>query len=153
MGHVVNHVHIDAAPERVFGLAIQPERLPEWQANLVEVRDVSGPGDQVGTSWTAIMKIGGRKLDGRWEVTRVERPTYVELSGTAPGGGRATVINRFEPEDGGTDASIELDYVLPGGFLGGVADKLFVERSVERDTRHSGENFKAICEAEVPAAV
>jgi len=31
--------------------------------------------------------------------------------------------------------------------------KLFVERSVERDTRHHGENFKAICEAEVPAAV
>jgi hypothetical protein len=30
-----------------------------------------------------------------------------------------------------------------------VADKLFVERAIERDVKHSVENFKAICEAEV----
>ena len=34
-------------------------------------------------------------------------------------------------------------------LIGGVADKLFVERAIERDTKHSVENFKAICEAEV----
>jgi hypothetical protein len=42
---------------------------------------------------------------------------------------------------------------LPGGFAGSVADKLFVERAIERDVKHSMENFKAICEAEtsIPA--
>jgi uncharacterized membrane protein len=45
--------------------------------------------------------------------------------------------------------SIEVDYELPGGFVGGVADKLFVERAIERDIKHSLENFKAICEADV----
>lgn len=153
MGHVVHHIHIDAPPERVFELAIQIERLPEWQANLVEVRDVAGPGDRIGTSWTAVLKIAGRKLESRWEITRAERPTRLESSGTAPGGGRATMVNRFEPAADGTDSSIEIDYELPGGFVGDVADKLFVERSVERDTRHSAENFKAICEAGVIAAV
>lgn len=153
MGHVVNHVHVDAPPERTFELGIQAERYPEWEATLVEVKDATGPLDRVGASYTAMMKVGGRRLEGRWEVTRVERPRYLELRGTAPGGGQATVINRFEPAAGGTDLTFELDYELPGGFVGGLADKLFVERAIERDTRHSGENFKAICEAEVLAHV
>lgn len=151
MGHVVNRFHCDAPPERVFELSIQSERIPEWQTNLVEVKDATGPLDRVGASYVGVMKIGGRRLDGRWEVSRVEKPRYLELRGTAPGGGQATVINRFEPAPGGTDLTFELDYELPGGFVGGLADKLFVERSLERDVRHSGENFKAICEAEVLA--
>lgn len=153
MGHVVNHVHIDAPPEQVFEMATKTERLPQWQSNLVEVRDVTGPGDQVGTAWTAVLKLGGRRLESRWEIVRIERPTLIETRGTAPGGGGATIVNRYDPAAGGTDMTFELDYELPGGFLGGFADKLFVEAGIERDSKHSGENFKAVCEAEVLATV
>jgi hypothetical protein len=41
---------------------------------------------------------------------------------------------------------------LPGGFFGGIADKVFIERQIERDIKHSNENFKALCEAKVPAS-
>jgi uncharacterized membrane protein len=51
----------------------------------------------------------------------------------------------------GTDISFEMDYELPGGFIGGIAVKLFMERQIERDIKHSNENFKALCEAKVPA--
>jgi uncharacterized membrane protein len=47
--------------------------------------------------------------------------------------------------------TIDLDYELPGGFLGGVADKLFAERAMARDVRHSSENFKALVEQEAAA--
>ena len=85
----------------------------------------------------------------RWEASRVESPRLLELTGTAPGGGRATATNRFEAAGAGTDITIEIEYELPGGFVGGIADKLVVERAIERDVKHSVENFKAICEAEV----
>jgi hypothetical protein len=39
------------------------------------------------------------------------------------------------------------DYELPGGFFGDMADKLFMERAIERDLRHSNQNLKALCEA------
>jgi uncharacterized membrane protein len=97
----------------------------------------------------SVLKLGGRRLEGRWEVSRVETPRVLEFTGTAPGGGRATAKNRFESAGGGTDLTIEVEYELPGGFVGGMADKLFVERAIERDVKHSVENFKAICEAEV----
>lgn len=150
MAHVVTHYRIDAPPDRVFELGANAERIPEWQTNIVEVRDVTGKLDHVGAAYTAIMKIAGRRLEARWEVAKVEKPYYTELRGSAPGGGRATTITRIAPAGDGSDCTFELDYELPGGFIGDLAFKLFAERSVERDVRHSNENFKAIVEAEVP---
>jgi uncharacterized protein YndB with AHSA1/START domain len=149
MGHIRQSSHIDASREKAFALAIDAKRVPEWNASVVETSDVTGPLDRVGASYTTVLKLGGRRLEGQWEVSRVEQPGLLEITGTAPGGGRATAINRFESAGTGTDFSLELDYELPGGFVGGLADKLFVERAIERDAKHSLENFKAICEAEV----
>ena len=150
MGQVHTTSHVDVAPEQAFEFGAQAERMPEWNASIVEVKDVGGPLDTAGAGYTAVMKLGGRKLEGHWAVTRVEKPLFAELRGTAPGGGTATWITRYAPAAGGTDITIELDYELPGGFIGGLADKLFVERAIERDLRHSSENFKAIVEAEAP---
>jgi uncharacterized membrane protein len=149
MGHVQKTGHIDAPPDKAFALAIDAERIPEWNSSVVEVTDITGSLDQVGASYVSVLKLGGRPLESRWEVSRAEQPRLLELTGTAPGGGKATATNRFEPAGAGTDVTIEVDYELPGGFVGGVANKLFVERAIERDVKHSVENFTAICEAEV----
>lgn len=149
MGHILQTGHIDASPDRAFALALDAARIPEWNSSVIEVKEVTGSLDQVGSSYVSVLKLGGRRLEGRWEVSRVEAPRLIEFTGTAPGGGRATSNNRFESAGGGTDVTIEIEYELPGGFVGGMADKLFVERAIERDVKHSVENFKAICEAEV----
>ena len=96
------------------------------------------------------MKIAGRGYDARWEVTRVEKPRLVEMKGTTPGGGTATFTMRIAPVADGTDCTVDCEYELPGGILGGLADRLFVEGAIERDVRHSMENFKALLEAERP---
>ena len=118
MGHVINSIHIDAPPERVFELITDAQRFPEWGDSVIEGKDVSGPQDRVGASFTAVMKFAGRRVESRFETTRVEKPTYLEQKGTMPGGGDSTAINRLEPAGGGTDAKVELDYELPGGFFG-----------------------------------
>ncbi|MGQ0607090.1 MAG: SRPBCC family protein [Chloroflexota bacterium] len=149
MGHVLQSGHIDAPPDKAFAMAIDATRIAEWNSSVVETRDITGSLDRVGASYVAILKLGGRRLEGSWEVSKVEKPRLLEITGTAPGGGRATATNRFEPAGKGTDVTIEIDYDFPGGFVGGMADKLFVERAIDRDVKHSVENFKEICEAEV----
>jgi uncharacterized membrane protein len=114
-----------------------------------EITDVSGPPDQVGTTFNGVIKLLGRKMAGSGEVTGVERPRYIEVAGKGSGGTTNTVY-RFSETASGTDAELELDYELPAGFFGKVADKLFVERSIERALRHSLENFKAFVEAQAP---
>jgi hypothetical protein len=145
--------HVDVSPDRAFALTIDATREPEWNSSVVEVKDLSSKLDTVGASYVAILKLGGRRLETRWEVSKVEVSKLLEQTATSPAGGQATAKTTFEPAGGGTDITIEVDYELPGGFVGGVADRLFVERAIERDIKHSIENFKAICEVEeqVPA--
>lgn len=153
MGQVTYTQRVDAPPERVFELGLKAERIPEWFHSIVEVKDVTGPLDHIGAAYTALMKIGGRPLEVRWEVVKIDKPTYSELKGTAPGGGWATYSAKNEPAGTGTEVSLELRYELPGGFLGQFADKLFVERAIERDLKHAAENFKALVEAKTPVLV
>jgi coenzyme Q-binding protein COQ10 len=150
MGHVHTTTRVDGPTEAAFEFGVNPERVAEWLAMVVEVKDVSGPLDTVGAGYTAAMKIAGRVYEGRWEVTRVEKPRVVELKGILPGGGTATLIQRFAAAAGGTDCTVDMEYELPGGIIGGLANKLFVEGAIERDVRHSMENFKALLEAERP---
>ncbi len=153
MGHIRESIHIDAPIEQVWELGAKCERYTEWQTGVVEIRDCSGPIDHVGAKYSLVYKSMGRRLEGTFEVTRAEKPRLIEQKGTIPGGGRGTSVQTAEPAGGGTDVTFTMDYELPGGFVGGMADKLFMERALERDIRHSNENFKALCEAEakVPA--
>ncbi len=153
MGHIRESIHIDAPIEQVWELGAKCERYTEWQTGVVEIRDCSGPIDHVGAKYSLVYKSMGRRLEGTFEVTRAEKPRLIEQKGTIPGGGRGTSVQTAEPAGGGTDLTFTMDYELPGGFVGGMADKLFMERALERDIRHSNENFKALCEAEakVPA--
>ena len=150
MGLVRYTYRVDAPPELVFEFGLKAERIPEWNTSVIEVKDISGPLDRVGATYTATVRAGGRRLETHWEVVRFEKPFYFELKGTTPGGWAKT-ISKFEQMGSGTEVFFELDYELPGGFLGQFADKLFVERAIERDVKHSCDNYKAIVEAEIPA--
>ena len=101
MGHVRQMGHVDASADQAFALSIDAKRIPEWNSSVSETKDVSGPLDKVGASYVAILKLGGSRLESRWEVSKVEKPRLLEFTGSAPGGGRATAITRIEPTPGG----------------------------------------------------
>jgi uncharacterized membrane protein len=149
MGHIRESIHVDAPIGQVWELAANCERYLEWQTGIVEVKGCTGPIDHVGARYTSVYKAMGRSLEVTVEVTRAEKPRLIENKLTVPGGGHGTVLQMAEPAGRGTDLTLTFDYELPGGFVGSVADKLFMERAIERDIRHGNENFKALCEAEV----
>jgi carbon monoxide dehydrogenase subunit G len=151
MGHMRMTEHLDAPIEKVWDLAIDPMRFPEWNVSLVEVEQVIGPKGHVGTNWHGAVRLMGRRMEGRTEVVESVRPTLQVLKGVGTAGGTFTWTNRFTPSPTGTgtDLESEWEYELPAGFIGGLVDKLFVEKAAERDMRHSTENFKALVEASV----
>ena len=151
MGHVHESIHVDAPVDVAWSVGRDANRIPEWNTTVASVKDVSGPLDVVGASYTAVSKIVGRPLDVAWRVERVEPKRLGEAVATAPGGGKARTRVAYEPDGSGTRMTLDLDYELPGGFLGGVVDKVFAERAIVRDVRHSQENFKALVEQEAAA--
>jgi uncharacterized membrane protein len=146
MAEVQHEFRADSPTDRVWAVAIDANRIPQWQANVVEVRDMTGRLDQVGSRYSSVNRLAGRTIEGAREVTRVEAGRLVEVTCTAPGGGQAVNRVTFTAHAGATDVSIEFQYELPAGFLGQFANRLFVERALRRDIRHSSENFKALCE-------
>jgi uncharacterized protein YndB with AHSA1/START domain len=148
MPTIRSEIEISAPPERVWEILTDPERLPQYSATIIEVSDATGPLDQVGARYRGVAKVYGRRIEGTWETTEVVPMRRIVQRGSAAGGGAATVIGTLEPTDRGTTrAVVEIDYQLPAGFLGEIANKLFIERSVERDVRHTNENLKALAEA------
>ena len=146
MGHIHHEYHIDAPPDVAWIVGRDPERMPEWNTTTVSVKDVSAPLDQPGATYTTVSKIVGRPLEVQWKVERVEPGRLAEITARSPGGGGAHLIVRYAPDGSGTKLITDLDYELPMGFLGDVADRLFAERAMARDIQHSGENFRALVE-------
>ena len=154
MGHVRDSFYVDAPPDAVWSVAVDPQRIPEWNATVVEVRDVSGPLDARGSRYTTVSKIAGRPLDITWTVESVERPLHAEASATTPLGGSARQVVHYQPEARGTRVNVDIEYEIAPGLLGQVVSKAFADRAIERDIKHSGGNFKALVEeltARVPA--
>jgi uncharacterized membrane protein len=139
--------HYEVPIEQVWDLALDYRRYPEWNVGYEEITGVTGPPDQVGTKIHGVMRLLGRRMEGTGEVTHVERPRHLRIAGKGPAG-TVTTEYRFTPAGKGTDAEVEIEYDVPAGYFGKVADKLFVERSVERTLRHSLDNFTALLEAE-----
>jgi uncharacterized membrane protein len=152
MGHVRLSEHINAPIDQVWDLNASCERLPEWNVNVIEVKDCPGRLDQVGARVTTVVRVFGRRIEGSQETTKVDMPHAFELKLVGAGGAKATVKGSYTEASGGTDATVELDYELPMGLFAGVADKL-LGGSIERDLKHSMENFKALCESTIPAHV
>ena len=145
MGHIQKAVHIDAPPERVWEVLCDAERLPEWNEELVAVKDVSGPLDHPGTGYTQVMGFAGRRMEGRLEVTKAEYLKGREIEATPPLMKYARGRDRLEPRDGGTEVTVEMDYELKGGALR-LLDSLFLRRMMERTFQRNGGNLKRLIE-------
>jgi uncharacterized membrane protein len=50
------------------------------------------------------------------------------------------------PTGGGSRVELDLEYELPGGFLGEAADRVYVERRNEHEAEHSLHNLKDLLE-------
>jgi ligand-binding SRPBCC domain-containing protein len=151
MAHVRHSYRIEAPPEVAWRVGSDPDRMAEWNTTVIGVKDVTGPLDQPGTRYTTISKIAGRQTDVTWTIERVEPDRMVEATATTPLGGDARLIVDYEPDGRGTRLTTDLEFEIAPGLLGGMIDKLYAERAVEREVRHSSDNFKAMVEAEVGA--
>ena len=151
MGHISRTIHVEATPEQAFDLFTDPERFREWMVPASEVKDITGTPGTVGFGWTTASTFAGRKMESHMSATAVERPRSFVLKST--GSGTGTVRGRFEPAADGTDLTVEAEYAMPLGFIGGAADKLFFEKSYADSWDTSLAKFKALVEAEAPAHV
>ena len=87
----------------------------------------------------------GMKAHVKLTVLEVDRPRELvqEMTGTFPGKWTTTL----EPSGQVTKAKMVVDYTVPGGRLGKVANRLLLERMNQRNLEQTLEGLKIYCEA------
>jgi uncharacterized protein YndB with AHSA1/START domain len=140
--------HVDAPPEFVYDIATDPERLPDWYVNITAVSEVSGPLDRPGTGYTGHFRFLGRRLEARVVVAETVRPSVHVMTATTSGGGRGHLATRFADNAGSTRVTVDVEVVLPAGFIGALVDLAFIEAALARDIRYSSATLKSLLELE-----
>ncbi len=140
-------VVVPLAPAEAF--AVYTERVVQWQS-AVELTAIRRTPGLVGDEYDACYRLLGQEFHGRFRIVEAEPP--VSLMTEASGSGiRVWYITRFAPVAEGPRVTVLGDYDLPEGILPRIADRLFLERSIDRDIEGAHDSFAALCEREAAA--
>jgi hypothetical protein len=139
-------VHIDAAPERVWGLLGDWERSAQWMVDATTVRVLSERRTGIGTSIEAVTRIAGVPITDVMDVVAWEEPRVIAVQHKGwPIRGLAWFEIRPDPAGGSWfEWAEELDPPLgPLGEIGGV----LLKPAIERVLRKSARKLKELAEA------
>ena len=138
MGKSEASVTINAPIEKVFDAVANPEIIAQTSSGTLI--DTKGKPGDLGSyaEWEYL------KLRSRTTVTEVDKPHKLiqEMTGAMPG--KWTWILEQEGQTVKVDFCIE--YRVPGGTLGNLADKLFLGRINQKNCEKSMQGLKTHCE-------
>jgi len=122
-------ITINAPVEKVFSYIDEPTNLLEIWPSMVEVKDVQRL-PKGGTSFRFVYKMAGIRLKGTSE--DIEYVANERTVTKIKGGTEAIYTWTFQPEDGGTKMTVEVEWTVPVPVLGKLAEVLIV-RQQERE--------------------
>ena len=150
MGHVHIEVRVDAPVERVWAVARDPERIPDYNPYM-DIRHVCGALDRTGTTFEATVRILGTRSEAVGVVRDAEPGRMLHIAGlNRDGKTTSDWVFRFSPTGDATTATLDAEYEVPMGVLGAAMDRVVFERAFERAMRHMCENFADLAAARVP---
>lgn len=136
---------IDAPREEVWRVLADPARAPDWVYGVRRVEFVTDARTGVGAAWRQVNVHGPAVVVHLNEVTVARAPErYVVESGSKP---HVEVAHTLDDERGRTRLTIEMDYDLPYGPLGGGVAAVVGDEIGRVAVRRSAENLKRLVEA------
>jgi uncharacterized membrane protein len=143
MAKVERSILINATTDQIDQIALDGSRLPEWYVGVEEAKpDAVYP--EVGGKVILVYKSSGATFNITLTVRELVRGEYIlyDMTGMMTGTQRWTHTR----EGSMTRTTSVVDYEMPGGALGKIADKLIVERVNNKNLEQSLENLKALAE-------
>ncbi|MDQ3721340.1 MAG: SRPBCC family protein [Actinomycetota bacterium] len=141
---VERSLQIDAPPERVREVVMDPRRLEDWVSIHQSLEDAPSGSLQKGSELTQCLKLAGSRFKVTWKVGE-DTPERVVWEGRGPMRSKAKVVYEFEGKDDGTWFSYLNQYDLPGGPLGRMAGPA-VKRMTGGEIDASLQNLKKLVE-------
>jgi uncharacterized protein YndB with AHSA1/START domain len=140
MSEVITAITIDAPPEKVWDVVMDPHRLGEWVTIHRKLNDASdGEMDQT-------LCLRGVNFHVHWELAACEAPKHAVWKGRGPARSHAETEYRLTPVDGGTRFAYRNEFKAPLGPLGAVASRALVGGLPEREAHATLRNLKKLVE-------
>ena len=112
---VRSSISIDASAGQVFDFLTSPEKIPLVLPGLVENFDIPPLPLQPGSSFKFRYQMYGVMLEGRWTVTKIERPDRYEA--TTDGDVASTWVYELKAQNGSTHLDAVISYETPRSVL------------------------------------
>lgn len=135
---------IPAPPDRVWEIACDTSRYPEWVENTLQVLHTDGPA-RLGATLEELTRIAGPwKSVTRWRVTEFDPPQrqVQEGQGVSTAKGMAVIIE-LSPAGQDTNFTLALRYTPRFGPIGALIDRV-VRGSITRSQQRSAQAFAAL---------
>jgi carbon monoxide dehydrogenase subunit G len=140
MSEVITSIKIDAPPEKIWAVVMDPHRLGEWVTIHRKLNDASdGEMDQT-------LCLRGVNFKVHWELADCEEPTHAVWKGRGPARSHAETEYRLTPVDGGTRFAYRNEFKAPLGPLGAAASRALVGGLPEREAHATLKNLKDLVE-------
>jgi len=146
MAKVEETIRIEASPEEVWEVIMDPHRLGDW---VTAHREVEGAPDgelTQGDSFKQKLQVVGPSFKVRWKVVEVDAPKLAVWEGKGPGGTKADVRYELSEDDGATCFDYFNSFELPGGPLSSVGSKI-AGAPATKQARDSLANLKELLES------
>jgi uncharacterized protein YndB with AHSA1/START domain len=144
---VTASIEIDAPPEQVYDLVLDPGRFHEWVTihRRVNTHDAGEPHEGYEMDQTLCLR--GANFKVHWTLTEAERPDRATWEGRGPAHSYARTSYGLREVDGGkTRFEYENEFKAPGGIVGAAASRMLIGGVPEREAKRSLERLKALLE-------
>jgi uncharacterized protein YndB with AHSA1/START domain len=146
VSEVVTSIQIAAPPEKVWALAMDPERLKEWVTIHRRLHDHDGGPPRKGYAMEQTLHLRGVNFKVHWELVACDAERHAEWHGRGPARSRAETEYRLTAVDGGTRFDYRNEFKAPLGPLGAVASRAIVGGLPRREADASLRRLKALVE-------
>ncbi|HEX8101780.1 MAG TPA: SRPBCC family protein [Solirubrobacteraceae bacterium] len=147
MSKVTVDIDIDAPPEKVFDLMLDPARLGDWVTIHRKVNSSDGGELKEGFCMEQTLVLRGAPFKVKWTLTEYDRPRTATWEGRGPAHSYARTTYRLAPDGAsGTRFEYENEYKAPGGMLGAAASRALVGGTSEREAKKSLVKLKSLLE-------
>jgi carbon monoxide dehydrogenase subunit G len=141
-------IEIDAPPQEVWDLVMDPHRLGDWVSIHKELVSADEGAPSRGMEMQQKMVIRGASFKVSWTLAECRVQERAVWEGKGPAGSKARTAYELTPLDGGkrTRFDYENEFFTPGGALGKIASRAVVGDVPEREAHQTLANLKKLLE-------
>jgi carbon monoxide dehydrogenase subunit G len=148
MKRVTAAIDIDAPPEKVWDVVMDPGRLKDWVTIHRKVGKVSDTPLKDGSTLEQTLHLRGVSIKVRWTVEEAREPKRAVWEGRGPARAQAHTIYELSANgNGGTRFEYVNEFKPPLGPIGAAANRVLMGGMPQREADRTLRRLKELVEA------